>query len=126
MAGALSNDGARSNIIQEKSYSFALKIVLFCRQFNKGVDYPLVQQLIRSGTSVGANVEEAIGAYSKKDFAAKMGIAYKEARETRYRIRLLRDAGMESSEILDPILKDSEELIKILVAILRTARSDDS
>lgn len=84
MAADTGNGGERSNVIQEKSYSFALKIVMFCRPLNRGSDYPLVQQLIRSGTSIGANVEEAIGAYSKKEFAVKMSIAYKEARETRY------------------------------------------
>lgn len=78
MADATGNEKERSNIIQEKSYSFALKIVLFCRKINSSSDYPLVKQLLRSGTSIGANVEESIGACSKKEFAAKLSIAYKK------------------------------------------------
>ena len=77
------------NVIQEKSYRFALEIVELYRSLLKsGVERILIQQLLRSGTSIGANVEEALGGQSKKDFIAKMSIYYKEARETKYWLRL--------------------------------------
>ena len=83
------------NVILEKSFAFGLRIVkLFLHLKKKGVDRALVSQILRSGTSVGANVEEAIGAQTKKDFISKMNIAYKEIRETIYWIRLLQQSGI--------------------------------
>jgi four helix bundle protein len=78
--------------------------------------------VLRSGTSIGANVEEAIGGQSEKDFGAKIGIAYKEARETHYWLRLLRDGGYVESRRTEELLADSEELVKILGSIQLTVR----
>jgi four helix bundle protein len=75
-------------------------------------------QLLRSGTSIGANVEEAIVAQSKKDFISKMSISLKEARETNYWLRLLRDSKISTSETVSPLITESEELIKILYKII--------
>lgn len=76
-----------------KSYAFALKIItLFQKLQTEKKEYILSKQLLRSGTSIGANVEEANGAYSKAEFTSKMSIAYKEARETHYWLRLFRDS----------------------------------
>jgi len=72
------------SIIKEKSYEFALQIVKLCKQLRQNKHFEIVSQLLRSGTSVGANVEEALAAQSRKDFFAKMSIASKEARETNY------------------------------------------
>jgi four helix bundle protein len=80
---------SKPNIIVEKSFHFAIKIVELSKVLRPANEYILSKQILRSGTSIGANVEEAIGAFSKKDFTAKMGIALKEARETRYWLRLL-------------------------------------
>lgn len=80
------------NIVQEKSYQFALNIITTTRLLvDSQREYALSRQLLKSGTSIGANVEEAIGGQSKRDFIAKLSIAYKEARETKYWLRLIRD-----------------------------------
>ena len=82
-----------NNIIAEKSYSFALNIIEFYKDSNEGkYDKPLSRQLLRSGTSIGANIYEAQDAQSKADFKSKMNIALKEARESQYWINLLHDA----------------------------------
>lgn len=82
----------KNNAIRDKSYQFAIRIVcLYQFLINDKKEFVLSKQLLRSGTSIGANVEEAIGGQSKNDFIAKLSIAYKEARETSYWIRILRD-----------------------------------
>ena len=82
----------KDNVIQEKSYQFAIKIVKTSKYLvDQKKEFILSKQLLRSGTSIGANVEEAIGGQSKKDFFAKLSISYKEAKETKYWIRLLFD-----------------------------------
>lgn len=111
------------NAIQVKSYAFALRVVRLYRYLcDEKREFVLSKQLVRSGTSIGANVEEAIGGQSHKDFLSKMGIAYKEARETHYWLRLLRD-----SDILDPrhaesLIEDCEELLKLSGSIIRTTK----
>ena len=85
----------KENIILDKSYSFAQRIVnlyLYLKKEKK--EFELAKQILKSGTSIGANVEEAIGGFSRKDFSAKFGIAYKEARETKYWLRLLHDTNI--------------------------------
>ncbi|MHA8088648.1 four helix bundle protein [Aquirufa sp. Wall-65K1] len=83
------------NIIQIKSFQFALLVIRFVRQIQLDKkEYVLSKQILRSGTSIGANVEEAVGGSSRRDFYAKMHIAYKEARETGYWIRLLRESNI--------------------------------
>lgn len=113
-----------NNPVQIKSYQFALRIVrlyLFLR--DKKREYELSKQLLRSATSVGANVEEAIGAQSQKDFIHKLSIAYKEARETQYWIRLLSDSGIITSKESRSLLRECEELMKIIGSILKTMKS---
>jgi len=82
----------KENVIQEKSYRFAIRMVNLYRHLaEQQKEFVLSKQVLRSGTSIGANVEEAIGGQSRRDFLSKCSIAYKEARETRYWLRLLRD-----------------------------------
>ena len=100
-----------ANIIQEKSYHFSLRIISLYRRLYKQREFVISRQLLRCGTSIGANVEEALGSYSRKDFHFKMVIAFKEARETHYWLRLIRDAGLSG-----------EELLRILKAITRRTR----
>lgn len=112
------------NIVLNKSYLFALRIVrlyVYLRNEKKG--YHLSSQIVRSGTSIGANVEEATGGSSRRDFKAKLDIAYKEARETRYWIKLLRDGNFLETKQANSLIKDCEELIKILTAIINTLKS---
>lgn len=112
------------NIVQQKSYDFALEIVK-CYQLivREQKEWTLSRQLLRSGTSIGANVEEAIGGQSRKDFIAKLSIAYKEARETNYWLRLLRDTGYLAGSTAENLLQDCDELLRLLGSILKTARN---
>ncbi len=114
----------KDNIIKEKSFSFALNIIQLYRLLKEEGDYALANQLIRSGTSIGANVEEALAAISKKEFISKMSIASKEARETHYWIRLLRDSKALSIN-LDSYITDIEELIRILTAIVKSSQQSN-
>lgn len=83
----------------------------------------LSRQLLRSGTSIGANVEEAIGGQSRADFASKLAIAYKETREAIYWLRLMKDTGYLSEKEFVSIFADAEELRKIIAAILKTTNT---
>ena len=80
------------------------------------------KQILRSGTSVGANAEEAVGGISRKEFTLKMQISYKEARETKYWLRLLKATGFIDHKLADSMIKDCEELIRILVSILKSSK----
>jgi four helix bundle protein len=108
------------SIVKQKSYDFALKIVRFCSQLREDKHFELASQLLRSGTSIGANVEEALAGQSRKDFLAKMCIASKEARETRYWLRLVKDARIVDGQESQRLIKLSEELIRILTSIVKT------
>lgn len=113
----------KDNISQEKSYAFALRIVkLYLYLKNEKKEYTLGKQILRSGTSIGANVEEAIGGQSDKDFLAKISIAYKEARETHYWIRLLSDSGFIKNSEQVSLINDCEELLKIIGSIQKTMK----
>jgi len=115
----------KENIIKVKSYEFALSIIKLAKSLKVDVaSSVLIKQLIRSGTSVGANVEEAIGGVSKKDFIHKMSISHKEARESNYWLRLLKDSNSLELSIVDPLINQSEELIKILFVIIRNSRAN--
>ncbi len=115
----------KNNIIAEKSYNFALRAVKLSQYLIKHKkEFILSKQILRSGTSIGANIEEAVGGQSKKDFLNKMSIAYKEARETDYWLRLLKDSGILSENHFISIYKDLEEIIKILVKIIKTAKNN--
>jgi len=112
-----------NNVIVDKSYKFALRIINLYRHLTeKKKEYVLSKQLLRSGTSIGANIEEAIGGQSEKDFISKISIAYKETRETHYWLRLLQDSGYLSKQEANSILKDTDELLKIIGAIQKTLK----
>ena len=117
----------KENPVLEKSYVFALRIVKLQRYLvGEKKDFVLSKQLLRSGTSVGANIEEAIGAQSPKDFIAKMSIAYKETRESHYWLRLLRDSDILDQAQSESILQDCDELLKLSGSILKTMRAKQS
>ena len=111
----------KENIIQDKSYNFALRIVKLYKHLSQEKrEFVLSKQLLRSGTSIGANIEEAIGGQSRKDFYAKLTIAYKEARESKYWIRLLKDTDYLSDKESESLLNDIEEILKIIGSIQKT------
>lgn len=117
----------RYNIIQEKSYAFALDILKLVKGLKgSGSERLLLNQLVRSGTSIGANVEEAIGAQSNKDFLHKISISYKEARETKYWLRLLDDLGELDKGIANGQLEKCEELLRILGTIKKNLSTQNS
>lgn len=112
------------NAIQQKSYAFSLKIITTYQELTKDrKEFILSKQLLRSATSIGANIEEAIGAQSKNDFISKISISYKEARETEYWLRLLTDSGFLKKQQSDRLISDCEELLRIMGAIQRTSKS---
>ena len=111
----------KENLIRQKSYDFALNVVALYRQLVKGNEFILSKQLLRSGTSIGANVEEAQAAQSRADFISKMSIASKEARETCYWLRLLRDSNSVSRCEAGPILAEAESIVSILTSIVKTS-----
>lgn len=113
-----------NNIVQEMSYDFALSIVSVYQQLVKdGREFVLSNQLLRCGTSVGANIEEAIGAFSRADFSFKMSIAYKEIREAKYWLNLLHDSKILSTDIYDTLFSRADELCRIIGSILKTLKN---
>ena len=115
----------KENIIKVKSYAFALRVVklykILCEEKR---EYVLSKQLLRSATSVGANVEEADAGQSKRDFIAKLQISLKEAKESHYWLRLLKDAEYIDVESFNSLIKDCNEVITILTAILKSAKNN--
>lgn len=109
--------------IRERTLEFAVKVITLAEQLPKtNAGNVLAKQLIRSGTSIGANVEEATAASSKEDFTYKMNIALREARETHYWLRIIKETKMISSAQIDSLLQEAEEIKKILGAIVSKAR----
>ena len=111
------------SIVQERSFRFAVQIVGHIRRQQKDqVNLVLARQLLRSGTSIGANVEEALGGQSSKDFISKLAIAAKEARETGYWLRLIRETQPHNHPELASLLAECGELVKMLNSIILTTR----
>ena len=116
----------KENLIQIKSYAFSLRVVkLYKYLCEKKNEYVISKQIVRSGTSIGANIEEAIVAQSKKDFISKISISYKEARETYYWIRIIKDSGYISQKQGESLLADLEELLKIMTVILKSSKKQN-
>lgn len=112
------------NVVQTKSYNFALRVIKLYKYLSQEKkEFILSKQLLRSGTSIGANIEESIGGQSKADFFAKLTIAYKETRESKYWIRLLRDSDYLTIDQAEDLLEDVEELLKIIGSIQKTLRN---
>jgi len=111
------------SIVKNKSYDFALRIIRLCTWLKEEKHFEIATQLLRSGTSVGANVEEALAGQSRKDFLAKMSLASKEARETNYWLRLIRDSGILDGDRIQAITDESEQLCKILTSIVKTGNA---
>ena len=108
-----------------KSFEFSLKMVSLCRKLiYENKEFIFGKQLLRCSTSIGANLEEAIGGFSRNDFKYKISLSYKEARETHYWIRLLMRSQIINDEDGNEALKDLEELLKILTATLKTLNKE--
>lgn len=104
--------------IRVKSFHFACEVVLYCDQLKAKKDFEIASQLLKSGTSIGANTREAQRGVSRKDFKNKFGIALKEADETKYWLEILKATGRE---VPIDLMNKCEELIRILVAIIKNS-----
>lgn len=112
------------SVLKTKSYEFALRAVKLSRYLQQEKhEHVFANQVLRSGTSIGANVEEANQAQSKKDFVHKLSIALKEATETNYWLRLLKDSETLDANLATSLLNDCEEIQKILTASIRTSKN---
>lgn len=109
----------KNNPIKERSFKFALSIIKLYKKLQGQNEFIISKQLLRSGTSIGANIEEATAAQSKKDFLHKMSIASKEARETSYWLRLLKDSDLIKISV-DEYLDEINQIIKIITKIVKT------
>jgi four helix bundle protein len=115
------------NIIQQKSFAFAIRIVnVYKYLISEKKEFVLSKQLLRSGTSIGANIEESIGGQSDKDFLSKISISYKEARETSYWLKLLQATDYLDEQEAISLLNDVEELCKIIGKIQITLKNRNS
>ncbi|MCK6470356.1 MAG: four helix bundle protein [Planctomycetes bacterium] len=114
---------SEENPLMKKSYQFALLVIQFCRKHHTWSIDPLFRQLLRSGTGIRANLEEAVAGASRKDFLAKMVIAHKEAREANYWLRLLRDSTVGAKDEIQKLLSLSVEMKKMLTASVKTTKA---
>ncbi len=112
---------SKQSIIKDRAFEFSLIIIKLYKRMVDQNEYVISKQLLKSATSIGANVEEASAGISKKDFIAKMSIASKEARETRYWLKLLQKSDL-ISENVENELNQIEEIINILTAIVKTSQ----
>ena len=110
------------NVLLEKSFAFGLRMFGLNELLISKWLYAAADQIFRSGTSIGANAEEAVGGASRRDFIAKMAIAYKEARESHYWLRLLRDSNTLEPRLAESLLADAAELKRIISPILLSSK----
>lgn len=114
------------NVIVNKTFQFAILIVRVYQHLSvEKREFILSKQLLRCGTSIGANVEESEGAFSRKEFIAKLQIAYKEAKETRYWLKLLYATNYLEQSHFESLLLDNEEILKIIVSILKSSKNEE-
>jgi four helix bundle protein len=113
----------KENVIVTKSLQFAVEIVKFSEKLEGEKKFVIARQILKSGTSIGANVEESIGGQSDRDFLSKLSISYKEARETIYWIKLLHATDFLNDKEAESLLNDAEELCRILGKIQITLKN---
>ena len=120
----LRRSGCRASPIDERCFAFAVRVVKLCKALQRSSDVPLplVNQLLRSGTSIGANVTEGQSAESRADFIHKLSIACKEARETHYWLRLLASAQVVSESQVADLIDEANQLTAILTSITGNAK----
>ncbi len=117
------NQQKRENLIVDKSFDFSLQIIKLYKELVRQHEYVISKQILKSGISIGANVQEAQAAQSRKDFIAKMSIASKEARETKYWLNLLLKSKLaaDCDGLLNVLLKDVDDIINVLTKIVKTS-----
>ncbi len=121
----MENTEIKRNIIRDKSFDFSVRIInLFKLLTSERKEFVLSKQLLRSATSIGANIEEGIAAFSKKEFVVKLQISYKEAFEAYYWIKLLYKTEFINEAEFKSLEKDVEEIIKLLTTILKSTKQN--
>lgn len=115
--------GVKENIVKDKSFQFALNVIELYKRLIEEKEFVISRQLLKSGTSIGANIVEAGAAQSKADFVSKMSIASKEARETEYWLQLLTESRMTEID-LSTMLAENTSLIKLITSIVKTAKEN--
>ncbi len=119
----MSDTKKNESIIAKKAYAFALEIIsVYKYLINEKKGFVLAKQLLRSGTSIGANINEALSGQSKRDFVHKLSISLKEARETSYWLNLLKDSSFITQESFDKLNNSCNEITKILSSIILTTK----
>ena len=113
----------KDNLIQTKTFDFAKQVIFLYKNLKSKNEFIISKQLLRSGTSIGANVEEAIAGASKKDFVHKMTIALKEARETKYWLRLYEETNLVTLNFSE-LKKEADSIVNILSKIVKTSKSN--
>jgi four helix bundle protein len=117
---------AKGDELRDRIYRFALRLIQFVRMLPREMAaYELGRQLLKAGTSVAANFEEARGGYSKEDFTYKMSLAFKEAKESNLWLRLIRDSGLSKGKEVEYLVKESQEIRNILGKSVSTAGKRD-
>jgi len=114
-----------ASIVAGRAFYFALKIIQLYQEMRKQKEYIISNQLLRSATSIGANIEEAGAACSRKDFTVKISIASKEARETKYWLRLLKESNLIENFDYNELLAENEEIIRMLTKIVKTIQTEN-
>lgn len=109
----------KENLISELSFNFSLSMISLYQDLSKKNEFVISKQLLKSSTSIGANIAEALDAFSKRDFAYKMSIAKKEARETHYWLKLLQESSLLHKD-LKPYIDDVQSIIRVLTSIVKT------
>lgn len=113
----------KESIAYKKAFQLAIKIVKYCQWLKENKkEFDLARQLLKSGTSIGANLAEANGAISKPDFSNKVSISYKETLETKYWLELLKEVDLIENSLFNELLSDADEIARILFSILKTTR----
>ncbi|MGM0636182.1 MAG: four helix bundle protein [Bacteroidota bacterium] len=112
----------KQNLVKEKSFEFSLKIILLFKTLKEVKEFIISKQLLRSGTSIGANIAESEAAQSRADFVHKLSIASKEARETHYWLELLDKSQLVKINI-NTHIEDCDEIIRLLTSIIKTIKS---
>jgi four helix bundle protein len=114
------------SLIKKRTYAFALKIIELHKMLTAKNEYVLSRQLLKAGTSIGANVEEALAGQSRADFLSKMSIASKEARESNYWLRLMKDSKILEVGHIETLIAESSEIISMLTSIVKTTSNSST
>jgi len=116
----------KENVVLDKSYKFAINVLKAVKVLERSIEnYVLVKQLIRSSTSIGANLQESQGGLTKKEFIHKLNISYREAKESKYWIKLIIDSqltGKPQMELFNQLYNDGDELCKIIYSIIKSSK----